>query len=133
MKLRRPFGVKLLAALTFSFALWYLLRVAGAILDWKVLAEYHARGGPLYIAISGGVWTILASIVGLAVWQGKPWAWGTVVGLAVGLGLWTWYDMLIMQTARTNGIFNLAITIFWLVVACLLLSSKKVRSFYHER
>lgn len=133
MKLRRPFGVKLLAILIFAAALWHLLRLVEAILFWEVLEEYHALGGPLYLVISGGVWVVVSVIVSWAAWRGKPWAWGAALGLAAGLGSWTWYDQLVMQTGRTNGLFSLAMTILSLAAVCLLLFSKKVRSFYHEQ
>lgn len=133
MKHKRPTGVKFLTILLFSLALWNMLRLAEAVFFWNVLTEYQARGGPLYLAVSGGVWAISAFVVGWAAWLGKRWAWGAMLGFIAGFGIWLWLDRLIYQTPRINNLFALSITVIGLMLILPSLLSKKVRDFYHER
>jgi hypothetical protein len=132
-RFRRPVEVKILTILFVWLALWNSLRLVQAIHFWETLSAYEARGGPLYSSVSGGVWAGAWLALGWALWQGKAWAWGAALGGAAGYGSWAWFDRLIVQEPHGNELFVLVSMAVGLVFVFLLLFSKNVRDFCHER
>jgi hypothetical protein len=133
MKRNYPGGVKYLIFLTFLIGVWNLIRFLATISFWNLLSEYEIKGGPLFIAISGAVWMIVAFYVGFSVLQAKPWSWGMSLGLLSSYGLWILFDQMVFHTTRINQNFELIITLLWLVMSGIVLSSKYVRNYFHEQ
>jgi hypothetical protein len=133
MKRNYPDGVKLLVLFLLLIGGGNLIRFLVTISFWNFISEYHIKGGPLYIALSGLVWAILAFYIGTLVLQAKPWSWGMTLGLLSGYGVWVLIDQLEFQVARINQNFELIITILWLVMCGIVLSSKNVRNYFHEQ
>lgn len=132
-KTRRPAEVKILVVFIVWLALWNTLRLIQAILFWDTLTGYPMRIEPLYLAVSGGAWAMLGFLLGWAAWQRKPWAWGAALGAAAGYGSWVWFDRFVLQGPHGNESFALTVTIAVLVFVLLLLFSRNVRDFYHDR
>ena len=57
--MKRPFSVTILLWLVLSLTVWSGLRLASAIQWWGTLLEFASPPGPLYIAISAGIWLIV--------------------------------------------------------------------------
>jgi hypothetical protein len=134
-KMKRPLRVTLLAVYVFLAACWNGLRLGSAIFYWKTLAEYGAH--PLYIAISGGVWSIAGLLLAWGLWWGKAWAWIAALGCAAGYGCWYWLDRLILQKPHANWPFTLGASVIFLLFILFILFSRRPRQFLqsdaHER
>ncbi len=133
MKRNYPGGIKYLVLLILLIGVWNFIRLLAAISFWNILSEYHIKGGPLFIAISGAAWATVAFYVGFSVLQAKPWSWGMSLGLLSSYGIWILFDQLIFQATRTNQNFELIVTILWLVMSGIVISSKYVRNYFHEQ
>ena len=129
---RPPAEVKLLITILLWVASWNLLRFLQAILNWDTLANYQESVGPLYLALSGAVWSLAGFILSWYAWWGKPWAWGTILGAVVGYGAWSFCDRIFLQITHGNGPFNLLLSFVELSILLSLLYSRYVRDFYHD-
>lgn len=133
MKRIYPGGVKYLVFLILLIGVWNLIRLLVTISIWNLLSEYHINGGPLFIGISGTIWAVVAFYIGYCVVHAKPWSWGMIWGFLTGYAIWTLFDQLGLQAARNNQYFVLFLTFLWLVLSGIILSSQKVRDFFHEQ
>jgi hypothetical protein len=133
MKTRRPHGVKFLTALVLIPAIWNSVRLAGAIRFWDTLSAYQGAGGPLYLAVSGAAWAGAGFVLAVALWQGKPWAWGGALGFFLSLEAWFWFDRLAFQQPHNNNLFVLAMNGVCLALLLIVLFSRGVMNFYHEQ
>ncbi len=122
-----------LNSLILYLALWNCLRLVQALRSWDLLAAYQARGGPLYLVISGGTWAILGFYLVWATWRQKPWAWGALLGSAAGYTAWVFFDRYFMQNQHNNNEFFLAGFIAGLIFFLLLHFSRSVREFHNVR
>jgi len=129
---RRPTGVTFLVLFVLELALWNGLRLLQAIVFWSLLKEYHAELGPLYSAISGGVWLLAGLSIAWGLLQGKSWSWFVAFGIAAGYGSWYWVDRLVVQTPRANWLFSLALTILLEGCFALFLFNPKTRAYYKK-
>jgi hypothetical protein len=110
-----------------GFALFTLsgwARMIYSITDWYWLNFAGVKPGPLYLAITGGVWG-LAGLVALT-WIVMRKAWFRLVGSAVALlfALTYWMDRLFVITAPDSGnntAFAVLLTFFGLAYALLAL------------
>jgi hypothetical protein len=129
----RPPEVKLLVLIILWLTLWNFLRLIQAIRFWDILAQYRPHAGPLYLALSGGIWALIGLVIALVVWQGKFWAWSVTLGAMIIYGAWIGFDRFIIQSSHGNELFTLILTVTLLIFILLLLSLKNVRDFYHDR
>jgi hypothetical protein len=127
---RRPTGVTLLVLFVLGVALWNGLRLLQTIVFWSILKEYLAKPGPLYAAISGGVWFLGGLSIAWGLWQGKNWACFAALGGVASYGSWYWVDRLVLQTPHANWLFSLAITILLEGCSAFLLLSPKTRVYF---
>ena len=121
LHIARPFSVTLLALLVLIFTGWNALRLGAAIAAWQTLAEYGARGGPLYSAVSGAFWQIVGITAFVGIWWGKTWGMKAAIIAAAGYASWYWFDRLVMQFPRANWPFALVVTIILLSLTLLTL------------
>jgi hypothetical protein len=71
------------------------LRLYGAIQYWPILVVIEQNPGPLYVAITGGVFMLgfLGAFGMLWMgWRGAAWL---VRGVVVGYVAWVWFDQLV--------------------------------------
>jgi hypothetical protein len=130
-KPHHPIEVKILTIAIACLGLWNTLRIVQAIFFWDFISRYCIRNGPLYLGISGGIWAATSFVLAWASWQGKPWAWGTMLGTTVGFVLWMLVDRFFLQESRQNEPFVAMIEIVLFVFFILLFFSGNVRGFYH--
>ncbi len=118
MKSNPPFRVTLLSGVVLSLTAWNLFRVGTAIAWRGILAEFAAQPGPLYIGISGAIWSAVGLVLVWAILWAKKWTPRLLAGAAAAYTLWYWIDRLVLQTQRDNWPFTLAVNllIFILVV-----------------
>jgi hypothetical protein len=113
---RRSFRVTLLAVAVLSIAGWNLLRLVLTIRQWQFLSAYTELS-PLYLALSGLIWFVGGTWVGIALWCTKQWAARAVQILSLGYALYFWADRLWLHHApiQENWFFPTALTLFGLV------------------
>jgi hypothetical protein len=132
-KNRRPTGVTLLALFVLGLALWNGLRLEKAIVFWSILKEYQTKPGPLYAAISGGIWLLTGLSIVWGLWQGKNWAWFSALIGAGGYGSWYWFDRLVLQEPHSNWSFALAFTILLAGFFTFILLNPKSRAYFSRQ
>ena len=96
--MRRPFSVTILLWLVLSLTAWGGLRLVSAIQWWGTLLEFAAPSGPLYIALSGGVWLALSIVLLWGMWQATAWIRYALLGAGAGFTVWYWCDRSLLQT-----------------------------------
>ena len=111
-----------------SLTMWSGLRLISAVQWWGSLLEFSTPPGPVYIAVSGGVW--LAIGIGLlwGMWQVKARIRHALLGAGAGFAVWYWCDRLLFQTQRVDWLFALCITVILLIVLsiCVLVPGTKI-------
>jgi len=109
-----------LVLLVFSLDSW--LRFQQAIANWAYLISLGADVLPLYLAVSGAVWSIVSLVAAVGLWFYQRWA---VIGTGVGALLftvWYWLDRLFLTPAadgQANVWFVVGVNAILLVVICL--------------
>jgi hypothetical protein len=128
---RRPIGIYLLSLFILGLSLWNGLRLIQAIIFWPIFKEYQAHPGPLYLAISGGVWLLIGLALLWGMWRGRTWALYTTLGSVVIYAFWYWFDRLILQEPHPNWPFALLSTMM-LILFFVILVQRRIRSDFHR-
>ncbi|KAF0107187.1 MAG: hypothetical protein FD146_2028 [Anaerolineaceae bacterium] len=131
LRLRRPRRVTLLAFAALLLSAWNGLRLGEAVAFRQVLREYGAQPGPVFLAVSGGVWLAAGLAIAFGLWRGKAWAWYAAVGAAAGYPVWVWFERLIFQQPHANWPFALGVTLVCLAPVIVILFSRKTTSFFN--
>ncbi len=124
---RRP---RLLILLMLALALLSLLgwlRMAQAIAQWGFLNSLLDWPLPLYLAVGGVVWGLLALPALWGLWRRKRWAIGATWVAVILYPLLYWLDWLFAvrsQASRSNWPFALVMTLFWLAFSAFVLTRK---------
>jgi uncharacterized membrane protein len=108
---------------------WGLLRLIGALRWWNVLAQYGARTGPLYLAITGAAWIVAGAVLIWGVWTGKRW---TYPAIPISIFIWLaeyWLERIAFQDPRANLIFMIAITILLSALTLIITFNRNTRDF----
>ncbi len=130
MKKIPPFSVTLATALVLSLSAWSIFRVWTAVIWRDVLAEFASRPGPLYIGVTGAIWSILGLAVLWGIGFRKSWALRLLFGGALAFSAWYWTDRLLLQTERANWPFTLAFNLLAFIPIFL---STRTNHFTKER
>jgi hypothetical protein len=128
-----PFRVTALVWVVLSLTAWNAVRLWTAIAWSARLAEFAPRPGPLYIAVTGAVWTAAGLAVLWAVWKRKTWAPKLLVGAAAAYTAWYWADRLLLQQGRANWGFVLAVNLLLLFHVFLSIHSRYFQREAYER
>lgn len=129
----------------FPFFLWVLifgllaragmsgLRLEGSISQWEWLNTLGVKPGPLYIAVTGGVFALIFLVGVVGILTRQHWARHWVQGIAVIYALWFWIDRLVIAQSRTGfpGWFMAAATVVLLGFTFAALEAS--RSLFEER
>ena len=126
---KKPFRVTLLPWLVLLLTSWNALRVWTAFSWRNVLNEFH--GAPIYIGISGLIWTGVGIWLLLSLWLKKPFARTLLIVSAISYSVWIWIERLFLQTARENWPFALVINL--VLLSFVLFSSNYWKREAHER
>jgi len=128
--MKRPFSVTILLWLVLSLTAWSGLRLASAIQWWGTLLEFASPPGPLYIAISGGIWLIVGIGLLWGMWQANAWIRTALLGAGAGFSVWYWCDRLLLQTLRENWPFALAASVLLLIVLSVCVFVPGTKTFF---
>jgi hypothetical protein len=130
MPKRRPFGVTLFLWLVLSLSVWGAIRVLAALRWWDVLYEFSARLSPLYLSITGAVWTLAGVILMWSIWSRITWArWA----IPVSIGLWLveyWIERLFFQAPRANLPFALIASALLLSLTIAITFNRNIKHFF---
>jgi hypothetical protein len=131
----RPMVVTLLAILVLSITVLSLLRLYQAIALWDFLAKLPGVS-PLYLVLTGTLWTILSILVILGLWTGQLFAPSATRAFALLFVVYNWLER--WWFSSRNG--DQAITPFMvsLTLACLAfvfwtLSTPEARAYFGDR
>jgi hypothetical protein len=105
-------AITLLLWLVLIITAWNFVRLVTSITWRDTLETYAPRPGPLYIGITGAVWTILGLFLLWSFIQGARWTRLVLLISGFVYSVWVWVDKLFVQTQlRPNWPFNLVTTI----------------------
>ena len=108
----------LLAAAFLYLAILGVSRLQQSLLDWDILQSLGMRPGPLYAAISGGVWGILGLAAAVLAFTRAAWAAPVIFAAALAFAVSYWFDFLFLTRAAemmVNWPFALGLTIVGLL------------------
>jgi hypothetical protein len=129
----KPFSVTILTWMVLSLAGWNAVRLGAAIAQWKTLKEIAPQPGPLYIAVSGGVWFIVGMVLLWGRVRRKAWTGKAILLAAAGYGSWYWIDRLWLQAPRANWPFALGVTAVLLIIVALAVLNRFTASYFSQR
>ncbi len=130
---RRPFSLTVILILWLLLACAGGLRLVGAVANWGLLLELGVQPGPVYLAVSGGVFGLLGLLLAWGFWKGFPWAGlaGRVAAFFYPLAYWL--ERLAFSRspeAWSNWPFAAGVTLLWLAFAWWTLSRPSSRRFF---
>jgi len=128
--MKRPFSVTILLWLVLSLTAWSGLRLYSSIQWWRTLFELASPPGPLYVAISAGVWLAIALGLLWGMWQAKAWIRVALLGTGAGYSVWYWCDRLLLQSAYENWPFSLGATILLLIIVMICVLHPRTKAFF---
>ena len=131
--MKRPFSVTILLWLVLSLTAWSSLRFVSTILWWDTLLEFASPPGPLYIALSAGVWLIAGIGLLWGTWQAKVWTRYALLETGVGFTVWYWCDRLLVQVSHANWPFMLGATILLLIIVTICSVHPRTKAFFTKR
>ena len=130
MPQKRPFGVTLLLWLVLSLSAWGAVRLLGAFRWWKILDEFGARPGALYLSITGAGWILAGGVLLWSLFSGKSW---TRLAIPASIFLWVmeyWIERMFFESPRANFPFALIASILLLVVTFVSAFNRKTKRFF---
>jgi len=139
-KTPRPRGVTLLALGVLTIASLNLLRWVLAVRDWSFLSEWSGAS-PLYLLLTGLVWTVIGWPVWAGLWWGKPWAPGWLMRLAGAYSIYFWLERLFLYDRPAsvpafqpllpgNWGFLVGLNLVSLVIVFWVLRHKKAKAYF---
>jgi hypothetical protein len=132
---RRTFELWILLVVVLGFMIIGWLRLYETLVYWEWLERLGVMPGPLYIAVSGGIWGLmgLASFTGL--WFRRRWAACiTYLVLFVYLGFY-WLDYFLFvssPTSKSNVIFTVAASLAAIILVVGVLAIPRQRRYFNE-
>jgi hypothetical protein len=126
---KRPFGVTLFLWMVLFLSAWGALRLSGALRWWEVLSAYEARLSPLYLSITGAVWTVVGVVLLWSIFAGKRWSYPA---LPISIFLWLaeyWLERIFFQAPRANLPFMLLVSLTMAAATLVSTFNRKTRKF----
>ena len=108
-----------LAYLFVSVSGW--MRLIASITDWYWLNQAGLTPGPLYLAVTGGMWGLAGLAAVLWIVFRRPWYRLMGLGVALFITLTFWIDQLIVARSPLNLAFAAGFTLFCLAFVILVL------------
>ena len=126
----RSFLFWLTVALFLWFSLIGWLRLQQSIVQWHWLQSIGISPGPIYIAISGGLWGIAGLVSAIALWLRLAWGRLTAQISAIFLATSYWADRLVLSRSgdnQSNVVFALIVSFVALGFVLAELSRQETR------
>lgn len=130
----RPFLVTLLTALVLIMTSANFIRFVGSLSQWEFLSTLP-RVSPLYLALSGLIWTLVGLPLIWGLWRGHPQAPKATRIIALAYTSYYWLDRVLLQSAppnRSNWVFMAGLTILLLVAVLWSFSRPAAKVFFGE-
>ena len=139
---RRPSRVTLLVLGVLIITVINLVRLVYSLKDWDFLASWPGVS-PLYIALTGLIWTLAGAGLLWGLWTGKIWAPRLMQAVALTYALYYWLDVVFLEnhgvsgTASTallpvNWPFAVGVTVVALSYTEWALTRRKVKQYFHQ-
>lgn len=100
--IKRPGSVTLLALGVLIITAINFARTVLSLRSWSFLAS-QSGVSPLYLAVSGFIWSAAGSIMFWGLWRAKIWAPRLVQAEALTYALYYWLDLLFLKDHPVNG------------------------------
>ena len=113
MIFKRPWLVILILIFIIGFLVINLLRALNAGQLWGFLSELPLAVSPLYLLLTGGLWSVLLLRLAWWVWQGDPRTPAAVKIVSVVYVLYYWAERIFLMTSPlrfTSWVFLLVIS-----------------------
>jgi hypothetical protein len=98
----RPASVTILALGVLTITVINLVRLILSIRDWEFLASWPGVS-PLYIALTGLIWTLTGLILLWGLWGAKNWAPRLMQALVLTYALYYWLDHVFLADHPLTG------------------------------
>jgi hypothetical protein len=141
---KRPWSVTLLAGIVLIITIINLIRFVLSIRYWTFLASRSAVS-PLYLAITGLVWSVAGAALLWGLWTAKSWAPRLMQAVGLSYALYYWLDLVFLKEHPINGAagtirallptnwqFSAAVTLVLLAYMVWALGRPKVKAYFGE-
>jgi hypothetical protein len=142
MDKKRPWSVTTLVLLVLIIAVINLIRFLLSIRDWDFIAS-RSSVSPLYLALTGLIWTVAGIFLLWGLWRAKPWTPNLMQAVGLTYALYYWLDQIFLkdhQFSETTGAIRAVLPTNWLFAALVtavflgwmewVLSRKKVKIYF---
>lgn len=129
---KRPKSVTILAVLVLYIAVFNLARFYQAIQRWFLL-EQILPFSPLYLIVTGVIWSLFGLLVFWALWRGIAWAPKITIISTILYNLYFWFDRLLMPSypqRNANAYFYLIVWSWIFAFTLWVTMSKKNKPFF---
>lgn len=140
--IKRPWSVTLLALGVLIITVINLVRFVLSLRYWDFLASQPGVS-PIYLALSGLVWSLAGAFLLWGLWVAKIWVPRLAQALALTYALYYWLDLLFLQdhplrgapgtilaVLPTNWPFSLGVTVVGLAFIVWMLGRAKVKAYF---
>ncbi len=129
----RPFSVTLLTLGVLTIAIVNVIRFVLTIVQWEFLNDILPIS-PVYLVLSGFVWSLTLPPLAWGLWRGYPWAPRLTLLASLAYTLYYWLDRLLLTTnyGGQNWPFVIVFNIILLSSIYWILSRRKARAFFGE-
>ena len=130
----RPRSVTWLAVGVLIFTMLYLIRLVDSIRQWSFLSGV-LDVSPLYLAVTGLVWSVTGAILFWGLWTGRRWVPDAFRGATLFYLVYYWLDRLLLAQSpahRANWPFAAGMSILIPVIIAWILSRRKARAFFGD-
>lgn len=142
--IKRPFSVTILALGVLIITVLNLIRFVLSIRYWSFL-DTQPGVSPLYLAISGFIWSVVGIYLVYGLWKAKSWTPGLMQAVALTYALYYWLDLIFLKNHPIAGVttglrailpinwlFSAGITVLCLAYMAWTLGRKKVKAFFGQ-
>ncbi|MFZ0534130.1 MAG: hypothetical protein WAM09_13205 [Anaerolineales bacterium] len=139
---KRPWSVTLLASGVLIITVINLIRLVLSIRYWGFLSS-RLGISPLYLALTGLIWTIAGSLLIFGLWRAKNWAPKLMQAVGLTYALYYWLDLIFVKdhlASGESGAISALLPVNWqfsagLTVVCLAymvwtLGRSKVKAYF---
>ncbi|HUH98882.1 MAG TPA: hypothetical protein VLZ89_16090 [Anaerolineales bacterium] len=133
MRRKLPIHITLLLVVVFYSTCWQAIRFAAGLAWSDTLRAYEGPLLPLYIEITGAVWTLTGLFLLWCMWRGKHWTRRAFTIASSLYAAWVWADRLFVQTQlRANWPFDLLATILLLIFTDMVVLDPHNRTYFER-
>ena len=138
----RPGSVTILALGVLIITIINLVRLVLSITYWDFLVSWPGVS-PLYVAVSGLIWTLAGSLLLWGLWSAKNWAPRLMQAVALTYALYYWLDHVFLMDHPVSSVvgaqqallpvnwqFAAGVTIVCLAYIAWTLSRRKVKAYF---